>query len=820
MQQLLGINREILKITGLFFLPLFIFSFTPLLFAQEQTAKRSITDAAWEKIMDDLKNPPKEDIQKAQTPDKSLKTQTTVQPEKNSKGISQEPSKNSIKKEPQSSEKPPEVKKNVPEKLPEAKPAEPPQKTEAQQQTETDKKSSANEVQPPAGNIPAQAPKRRDLKEIVIDGNLKILMLYEKNIDNLPKNMTPSHYEQAMLINFAKVYNVQPVIVYVDSFERLFKALDEGKGDIVAANVTVTEERKKNYAFTLPIDTTAEQIVTNARNFKIKGVAGLVSKNIFIEKGTCYWENMQKLQQKIPSIRLFEAPEGVETQDLLARVETGKVELAVADSNFIDAFDQTSPSLKVVYEFPERRSIAWVLRKDSSNLQDALNQYLKKELPEYKKRSYKGDLDDFKKMGVIRILTRNNPTCYYVHRGVLMGFEYELAKEFAKRNGLRPIIIVPNEWVDLFSWLAEGRGDLIAANLSATERRKHSQDMTFCEPYSSISKKIVARMTDNSIKELKDLKGRTVVVRKNSSYWETLQKLRNGGLDFNIMAAPEEFETFEIIRKVASGAYDLTVADETILNVEKAQSQNVKGVLTIGDPDQYAWMVRKDSPQLKSAVDAFFKKEYKSVFFNTLYNKYFNPEKGKIAKDFFVSVKNRFFYISPYDKIIKKHSQSYDFHWCLIASQIFHESRFEPDIQAWDGGMGLMQLMPKTAAELGCRDPFSPDDNVSAGVKYMSKLRKKMDSDISAKDKLCFALASYNGGYGHLLDARKLALQLGLDPDKWYGNVEKAMMLLSTQEYASRARFGYCAAPIIVNYVNGIMLRYYQYREELERCGK
>lgn len=791
-------------------LPVVIFLAVPFLFAQENT-KKSITDSEWEKLMNEINNAPK---------DGPLKSQTQVPAEKKA---------NVPAGKSQPVPKPVKVSREIPQQV-----SETPKNTEngnnsKSQPIETVAKNDAVSQTPqvmvkpetPSSAKPVSAPPtRRDLKEIISDGNLKILMLYERRISHLPKNMTPSYYEQAMLIKFAARYNVQPVIVYVDSFERLFTALDEGKGDVIAANVTVTDERKKNYAFTLPIDTTAEQVVTNSKNFKIKGAAGLVSKNIFIEKGTCYWENMQKLQMKIPSIHLFQAPDGLDTQDLLHRVESGKIELAVADSNYIDAFDQTSPDLKVVYEFPDRRSIAWVLRKDSAKLQDALNQYLKTELPEYKKRSYKGDLDDFKKMGIIRILTRNNPTCYFVHRGILMGFEYELAKEFAKRNGLLPVIVVPNDWNNLFSWLAEGRGDMIAANLSATDRRKHSQDMVFCEPYTQVNKKIVTRIRDNSINELKDLKGRTVVVRKNSSYWETLQKFRNSGLDFNIMAAPEEFETFEIIRKVADGTYDLTVADETILNVEIAQSKNIKAVLTIGEPDRYAWMVRKESPKLKAAVDSFIKKEYKGQFFNTVYNKYFNPEKGKIAKEFFVSVKNRFFYISPYDKIIKKYARTYDFHWCLIASQIFHESRFEPDVQAWDGGMGLMQLMPATAAELGCRDAFAPEENINAGTKYMASLRKKMDSDVSSRDKLCFALASYNGGYGHLIDARKLALQQNLDPDKWYNNVEKSMMLLSTPEYASKARFGYCAAPIIVNYVNGIMLRYYQYREELERCGK
>ncbi len=125
-----------------------------------------------------------------------------------------------------------------------------------------------------------------------------------------------------------------------------------------------------------------------------------------------------------------------------------------------------------------------------------------------------------------------------------------------------------------------------------------------------------------------------------------------------------------------------------------------------------------------------------------------------------------------------------------------------------------MQLMPLTAKELGCYQPFDPDKNIKAGVTYIHRLRKKIKKDVSDNDRICFALASYNGGYGHLIDARKLATEQGLDPNRWSGNVEKAYEKLSQKKYSKRARYGSCRSDIIINYVNNIYIRYYHYAQK------
>ena len=93
----------------------------------------------------------------------------------------------------------------------------------------------------------------------------------------------------------------------------------------------------------------------------------------------------------------------------------------------------------------------------------------------------------------------------------------------------------------------------------------------------------------------------------------------------------------------------------------------------------------------------------------------------------------------------------------------------------------------------------------------MKKLIARYDDDIELKNKVRFALAGYNAGPGHVADARRLARQQGLDPNRWFGNVEKAMLLLSKPRYYRKAKYGYCRGEEPVRYVSQIQSRYDHY---------
>lgn len=132
-----------------------------------------------------------------------------------------------------------------------------------------------------------------------------------------------------------------------------------------------------------------------------------------------------------------------------------------------------------------------------------------------------------------------------------------------------------------------------------------------------------------------------------------------------------------------------------------------------------------------------------------------------------------------------------------------------------------MQLMPATAREVGVKDPFDPDENIRGGTYYLRKQYRRVPDEVDDINTTCFALAAYNGGYGHLIDARKLAEKQGRNPDLWVDNVDHAYALLSEPYYAKRAKYGYCRSREIIGYVRKIMSRYAAYEVAMnDTAGK
>jgi len=270
--------------------------------------------------------------------------------------------------------------------------------------------------------------------------------------------------------------------------------------------------------------------------------------------------------------------------------------------------------------------------------------------------------------------------------------------------------------------------------------------------------------------------------------------------------------TEEIIDRVASGEYDLTAADTQIMAIEKSYRDDINGVFPISGKISQGWAVRKDNDELLSAINNFLEKEYRGLFYNITYKKYFSdPKKIRGAVEEYNAVMKEGV-ISPYDELIKKYSEKYGFIWRLIAAQIYQESRFNPRAKSWVGAKGLMQVMPKTGKEFGFTRLEDPEIGIHAGVKYMDWVRDRFDDKPDLLDRIWFSLAAYNAGIGHLNDARKLAGRKGWNPLAWFNNVEKAMLLLAQPEYAKKARHGYVRGSEPVKYVRSISDRYHAYQ--------
>ena len=407
----------------------------------------------------------------------------------------------------------------------------------------------------------------------------------------------------------------------------------------------------------------------------------------------------------------------------------------------------------------------------------------------------------------LRMITRNNALTYFIHRGRQVGFEYELIKEFADRHDLRLDIVIPESHAELLSHLNEGKGDLVAAAMTITEERRAQAAFTL--PYNEVEELVVVRAEEDSIASVQDLAGRTVHVRPSSSFYTTLMALADSIEGLQIAPLPDSLETEDILAGVEEGRYDITLCDSNLLDVELAYGRQLKAACSIKSTS-LGWAVRENNPALLAALNQYIKEEKRGLFFNMMKKRYFKNKRtiAKAKDSLRVDLSGR---LSPYDELVKKYAQQYGQDWRLITAQMYQESKFDPEATSWVGARGLMQIMPLTGRELGFTDLQDPEKNIHAGVKYMYQLFNRFGPKISMDERMRFALAAYNVGYGHVLDARRLAREKGWDPDRWFGHVEQAMRLLAKPAYYKRARYGFCRGGQPVHYVSNIQNRYDAY---------
>ena len=184
--------------------------------------------------------------------------------------------------------------------------------------------------------------------------------------------------------------------------------------------------------------------------------------------------------------------------------------------------------------------------------------------------------------------------------------------------------------------------------------------------------------------------------------------------------------------------------------------------------------------------------------------------------DFVITCFEKSAYPREYAEYVTVYAEKYGVPEELVYAVIRTESDFDSGAVSPVGAVGLMQLMPSVCRDLRCADPFDPESNIETGCAHLAGLRDRF-RDLPPTEKIKFALAAYNGGLGHVIDARQLARKLKLDPDKWQGNVEESIQFLKFKSFWKSARYGYCNADIVVNYVNSVLALAERYRNEPQK---
>ena len=431
-------------------------------------------------------------------------------------------------------------------------------------------------------------------------------------------------------------------------------------------------------------------------------------------------------------------------------------------------------------------------------------------------------LEEILNSGEIAVITRNNAHCYYLYREQAMGFEYDLAKAFADYLGVRLKVRIAEKWEGMIPDLANGSGDFIAASMTITPERE--KQVLFSDGYREIQQHIIVHRNNRDLKGTEDLAGQTVHVRKGTSYQERLSTLQKEGIDIRVVLH-EDTPTQELISQVEAETIAVTIADSNIAQLNRRYYPHIRISGTISDNQYLGWGVNPNATHLHSKINAFFKTIKDNGQFDEIYRRYYADVESFDYLDlraFHRRIRAR---LPRYKEIIQKAAEKHNMDWRLIAAQIYQESHFTSTAQSHKGAYGLMQLTTTMAKSFGIKDILDPVENINAGVAHLRDLYDHFDR-ATRQDRLLIALAAYNIGLGHVWDARNLARERNLDPNRW-SSLSETLPLLRYHKYYENLRYGYALGTEPIRYIKQIMIYYdilkhqsIEYQTHLPSLGK
>ena len=427
-------------------------------------------------------------------------------------------------------------------------------------------------------------------------------------------------------------------------------------------------------------------------------------------------------------------------------------------------------------------AVAFGQTEDKQAKPPAKKQY---SLTDVTRQKFTGDFDGMVKRRIIRILVTYSRTHYFVDKATQRGLTYDMGRLFEdsvnkklKNKHVRVhvmFIAVPHD--ELIPALVEGRGDMAVANLTITPERLKQVDFTN-PTRRNVREIVVTGPGAEPISTPRDLSGKEVYIRKTASYYESIQKLnaeltKEGKAPVKVRLAPPELEDEDILEMVNAGLVKITIVDNHIAEFWKQifTKIDLHPEAAVRTDGELGVMIRKNSPKMKAELDEFlahFPEGSKAR--NIMLRKYL--KNTKLVKS--ATSKEDLAKFEATIEFFRKYGDKYELDYLLVMAQGYQESGLNQNARNPSGAIGVMQVLPSTGKDMGFGDVTKIDSNIHAGVKYIRFMMNQFyaNEPMDPLNKGLFTFASYNAGPGRVSQLRKQAAKRGLDPNRWFNNVE------------------------------------------------
>lgn len=394
------------------------------------------------------------------------------------------------------------------------------------------------------------------------------------------------------------------------------------------------------------------------------------------------------------------------------------------------------------------------------------------------------------------------PQIYFSSGQGESGYDYEMAARFAKYLNLELKMMPFANISELYGALKAGKIDIIAAGLADTPSRR--EKFRVGPPLYRVNQVLVYRQGTRPPKDINDLEGDITVIT-DSSFVDTLSELQKSNP--NLMWKQEkDKDSEELLAMIASGDLQYTIADSTSLDINRRFMPELREGAVLKEKQPVVWLLPpNNSDRLMSQLLAFWHIEKRSGTLAHLNEKYFAHVRRFDYVDtraFIRAIDNK---LPKYQETFEKYAGDID--WRKLAATAYQESHWNPNARSPTGVRGLMMLTLPTAKQVGIKNRLDPYQSIQGGAKYLNSMLERLPESIPESQRMWFALASYNIGFGHVEDARKLAQSMGLNPSAWR-DIKEVLPLLQKRKHYKKTRYGYARGNEAVHYVDSIR-RYY-----------
>ena len=418
-------------------------------------------------------------------------------------------------------------------------------------------------------------------------------------------------------------------------------------------------------------------------------------------------------------------------------------------------------------------------------------------------------LQQLQNSGVLHVITRNTPATYFQDKNGDSGFEYELVRRLADQLNLELKMETVDNIEQIYQRIQQKNGPLLmAAGLSGDQLQAPAT--VFSNGYLEVTPQVIYNSNQTRPKSAAELIGKNILVVKGSIHENRLLELQQELPELEFSSS-DQVEATDLLSMLDEGKIDITMVNSSELALNQVYFPHIQLAFSMRPPAELRWginhhHVQKDT-SLIDYINEFLQQQQDDGVIDKLTERYFGhvDTLGYVGANAFAKhLQQR---LPKYEPAFKRSAERFGLDWRLLAATAYQESHWDPLARSRTGVRGIMMLTLPTAEEVGVTNRLDPVQSIRGGAQYLSQIFSRLPDDIHEQDRTWFALAAYNVGFGHMLDARMLAEQAGLNPGSW-ADVRSVLPRLAEKKWYSQTRYGYARGGEPVHYVNNIR-RYY-----------